>query len=81
MRDNDDPTNEERAEEALKVMMVSDKYFMGDQVEAESLADLMADLLHLARRNGIEPDYVIRTAQMNFDAEVEEEAADAREEG
>ena len=73
MRDNDDPTNKERAEEALKVMMGSDKYFGGDQVEAESIADLVADLLHLARRSGIEPDYVIETARMNFDAEVEEE--------
>ena len=60
-----------------KAMMSSDKYFMGDQVAADGIADLIADLLHLARRSGIEPDYVIETARMNFDAEVEEEAEDA----
>ena len=36
--------------------------------------DLVADLLHLARENDIEPDYIIHMAQMHFDAEVEEES-------
>jgi len=49
---------------------------------ATSIYDLIADLLHLARENGIEPDYVIEQAKMHFDAEVEEEVEAARlEEG
>lgn len=45
-----------------------------------SITDLVADLLHLARQNDIEPDCVISTTQMHFDAEVEEEAEDGKSE-
>ena len=41
---------------------------------SSSIVDLVSDLLHLARSLDIEPDYVIRMAQMHFDAEVEEAA-------
>jgi hypothetical protein len=40
----------------------------------DSIVDLVSDLLHLARENDIEPDYIIRMAQTHFDAEVAEEA-------
>ena len=74
---NEDPTNEERAAAALEALK-GEKY-QGDRAvtDPEDIADLVADLLHLARSLDIEPDYIIRTAQMNFDAEVEEEAANA----
>ena len=42
-------------------------------VYPESIVDLVTDLLHLARLNDIEPDYITTTAQMNFWAEVQEE--------
>jgi hypothetical protein len=37
----------------------------------DTIVDLLTDLLHLARSLDIEPDYVITTAQMHFDAEIE----------
>ena len=71
---DDDPTNDERAATALAALKSQEKYH--DDWPAgfgESIADLVTDLLHLARLNGVEPDYVIHTSQMNFDAEVQEE--------
>ena len=41
---------------------------------SSSIADLVTDLLHLAHANDIDPDYIIRMAQMHYDAEVEKEA-------
>ena len=40
---------------------------------ATSIYDLVADLLHLARENDIEPDYILHMAQLHFDAEVMDE--------
>lgn len=70
-RDKEDPTNEERAAAARQALAAVDKY---DSYDTDSITDLVSDLLHLARKEGIEPDYVIQTATMNFDVEVEEEA-------
>lgn len=39
---------------------------------ADGIYDLVADLLHLARENDIEPDYIIHMATMHYNAEVEE---------
>jgi hypothetical protein len=73
MRDPDDPTNEERAAAALEALQ--GKKYRGDRAttDPEDIADLVADLLHLARSLDIEPDYIIHTAQMNYQAEIEEE--------
>jgi len=46
----------------------------GREELATAIYDLVADLLHLARENDIEPNYIIHMAQMHYDAEVEEEA-------
>lgn len=68
-------TNNERAAIGEKAVLA---VFRGD-IESGGIDlgtgtyDLVADLLHLARENGIEPDYIIHMAQMHFDAEVEEE--------
>jgi hypothetical protein len=35
--------------------------------------DLIADLMHLAHANDIEPDYVARMSQDHYNTEVEEE--------
>ena len=67
-----------RKERALKAVMD----YCGPDIEsggidlATGIYDLVADLLHLARENDIEPDYIVHMAQTHFDAEVEEEAAD-----
>ena len=72
-------TNEDRAEEGRKAVMGA----FGHDIDsggidlATGIYDLVADLLHLARLNDVEPDYIIHMAQMHYQAEVEEEAADA----
>jgi len=69
-------TNDERAAIGEKAVLA----IFRDDIESggidlgTGIYDLVADLLHLARENGIEPDYIIHMAQMHFDAEVEEEA-------
>lgn len=79
-----DPTNKERAATARAALESQEKYYdlWRNEPDPESLGtsitDLVTDLLHLARQNDIEPDYVISTAQMHFDAEVEEEAEDGK---
>jgi len=69
-------TNNERAATGEKAVMAVFK----EDIESggidltTGIYDLVADLLHLARENDIEPDYIIHMAQMHFDAEVEEES-------
>jgi hypothetical protein len=72
--DEPGPTNEERAAAALEAL--SGAKYQGDRAvtDPEDISDLVADLLHLARSLGIEPDYIIHTAQMNYQAEIEEAA-------
>lgn len=71
-----EPTNEERAVTAMAALESQEKYRdVWPEALAESIADLVTDLLHLARLNDIEPDYIIHMAQIHFDAEVEEEVA------
>jgi len=68
-------TNNERAaigEKALLAVFRDDIESGGIDL-GTGIYDLVADLLHLARENDIEPDYIIHMAQMHFDAEVEEE--------
>jgi Fic family protein len=72
MSRNQELNNEQRAEAAYRAVM---KYQQSDFDVETGIIDLVADLLHLARENGIEPDYIIHMAQMHFDAEIEEEAA------
>jgi hypothetical protein len=70
-----DPTNEERSASAMAALESQEKYHDAwPEGLADSIVDLVSDLLHLARENDIEPDYIIRMAQTHFDAEVEEEA-------
>jgi len=65
--------NAERAQRAEMALAAYQGRDAGDTL-ADNIVDLIVDLLHLARQNGIEPDYIIHMAQMHFDAEVEEEA-------
>ena len=69
-------TNNERAAIGEKAVLsvFRDDIESGGIDLGTGIYDLVADLLHLARENGIEPDYIIHMAQMHFDAEVEEEA-------
>ena len=63
---------EERAERAECALLC---YPGGDPEDLDAtIVDLVTDLLHLAHRNDIEPDYVTRMAQEHYDAELEEEA-------
>lgn len=69
-----EPTNEERAETGMKALVGAGFSVMCREDLSDSIVDLVADLLHLARERDIEPDYVIHTATMHFDAEVDQEA-------
>ena len=68
-------TNNERAAIGEKAVLAvfRDDIESGGIDLGTGIYDLVADLLHLARENGIEPDYIIHMAQMHFDAEVKEE--------
>jgi hypothetical protein len=69
-------TNNERAAIGEKAVLAvfRDDIESGGIDLGTGIYDLVADLLHLARENDIEPDYIIHMAQMHFDAEVEDEA-------
>jgi len=68
-------TNNERAAIGEKAVLAvfRDDIESGGIDLGTGIYDLVANLLHLARENDIEPDYIIHMAQMHFDAEVEEE--------
>ena len=68
-------TNNERAAIGEKAVLAvfRDDIESGGIDLGTGIYDLVADLLHLARENDIEPDYIIHMAQMHFDAEVGEE--------
>ena len=69
------PTDEERAASALAAMESQEKYHdVWPEELGNSIVTLVTDLLHLAHQNDIEPDYIIRMAQTQFDDEIEEEA-------
>lgn len=70
--DNPAPTIEECAEIGRRAL-VATCYSTDPDELATSIYDLVADLLHLARLNDIDTEDIIHTAQMHFDAEVEEE--------
>ena len=40
----------------------------------EAIGDLLADILHLARQEGLDPEAMINTGRMHFEAEESEEA-------
>ena len=64
--------NDERSERAACALLC---YPGGDPEDLDAtIVDLVTDLLHLAHKNDIEPDYVTHMAQEHYDAEVEEEA-------
>ncbi|MHB8069535.1 MAG: hypothetical protein ACYDIC_16710 [Desulfobaccales bacterium] len=74
--DNPEPTIEECAEIGKRALVATCFSMAGEDLET-SISDLVADLLHLARLNNIDPDHIIETAQIHFDAEVEERGAQA----
>lgn len=80
-----DPSNEERAASAMAALEAVEKYHDAwPEGLADSIVDLVTDLLHLARQNDIEPDYVIHMAQTHLDEEAfyedKEEAKDGKSE-
>ncbi|MGK5496415.1 hypothetical protein [Streptomyces sp. URMC 125] len=51
-----------------------------DDIFMEIAGDFLADLFHLARLNGIDPDSLVGRAREHFEAEVSEEIEEAKEE-
>ena len=62
-------TNNERAAIGEKAVLAvfRDDIESGGIDLGTGIYDLVADLLHLARENDIEPDYIIHMAQMHFE--------------
>ena len=77
-----EPTNDDRASWAKEALAVfTGRTFGGDHpdiMERDDLecaiGDLVADLLHFARHQGFDTVLILRTAILNFDAELREEA-------
>ena len=73
-----EPTNRDRAKRAEQALLATHS----ETVDADGgdyytgIADLMADLLHLAHQKGYDTKRVISLAQLHFDAEVEDEEED-----
>ena len=75
MRDPTEPTNESRADFAEKTLWFYANLKDAGQFPDEStLSDLLADLMHLARRVDADFESAISTARVNFNAEVQEES-------
>lgn len=73
-----EPDNEQRAGWAQTAVDAFQAVCRTDDDSA--LGDLMANLLHLARAQGLDPERVIDTARMHFEAEEAEEAQEAETE-
>ena len=70
-----DMTNEGRADLALDACedyAESTGQSMEDEID-NVITDLMADLLHLAHRNGLCTDTLLRRATMHYEGEIAEE--------
>lgn len=64
-------TNRQRADDAAEVCsLYGTLTHVNPKSELESLiGDLIADLLHLAKRRKIDPERVLRMGQMHFEEE------------
>lgn len=77
-----EPTNDERAQWAAQVArrFSSTPSHCGDlvasleEIEPDDVADLLADLMHLCRRAGMDFDALFTMANMHYLAEIEEES-------
>ena len=68
---NPDPSPEQCAEIGRRALEAA-LYPTDPDDLGTSIYDLVADLLHLAHQNDIEPDYIIHMATMHYDAELAE---------
>jgi hypothetical protein len=76
-RNMHEPTNEERAARISRIGGVLEHYAVeckGDAcVEVETdVSDLLADIMHFCHQDELDFEDFLRTARMNFEAEVEE---------
>ena len=67
-----DPNNDDRANWAEAALRAFQAVTKTDDEDAVS--DLIGDLLHLAARQGLDPQLMLDRAQANYEAECEEEA-------
>ncbi|MFI1568904.1 hypothetical protein ACH4ZX_38825 [Streptomyces sp. NPDC020490] len=52
---------------------------MGEDALGEIAGDLLANVFHLARFNSVDPDSIVRSGYLHFEAEVEEEREEEAE--
>jgi len=74
-----EPTNFDRANRGRESLLATyNDVFLAEEGNLFSaISDAIADLLHLARQEGLIPEQIISLAQLHFRAEVDEEE-DAR---
>lgn len=72
-----EPTNEDRANWARAALEVfSQKTGLDMAVELDcSIGDLLANMMHLCKQEGLDFDALLETGRMHFEAETDEEEA------
>jgi NTP pyrophosphatase (non-canonical NTP hydrolase) len=78
-----DPNNDDRAVWAFRAVQEFRNVCQGSPLDSEegieeAIGDLIADLLHLARQNNIDPALMLDRGRMHFEAEEAEEKEAAR---
>jgi hypothetical protein len=72
-----EPTNEDRVKRIdhtmIEYVAMRDKCYRTAEYDEDDVRDLVADLRHWCRANDIDFEYNFTMAQMNFDAEVDDE--------
>lgn len=75
------PDNDSRADLAQETLRYFCKEAPGrshnrvdDDITESDISDLICNLMHLCKRDGIEWDWVMHSAESNFEAESEEES-------
>lgn len=71
-----EPTNADRAariDVTLDAYRAAQTGTKGRQPDPQDVSDLLADLMHWCRREDVDFEDELKTAGMNFDAEIDEE--------
>jgi len=66
------PTNKDRATWGRHALEAFQEKVQSSELETD-IIDLIADLLHLARKSKLDTEYMIENATMHFQAEVDEQ--------
>lgn len=68
-----EPTNEDRADRAMECLNNYSTLPVQEEDNETLIKDLLADLMHLSKREGFDWNSMLLSAEVNFNAEVAEE--------